>query len=125
MAIVQAARIKRPEVVLRNREASKRWRKLNPQRSKDTVRCATLRKKYGISSADYEKLLEEQGGVCAICGSTESKVNTRLHVDHDHSSGKIRGILCQPCNVTLGKMQERPDLLRKAADYLEKNLCVS
>lgn len=84
------------------------------------VRSATLKKKYGITQEDFEALLAAQDGRCAICRGTESKGNGRMHVDHCHKTGQIRGILCQACNVTLGKMQESPALLRAAADYLEK-----
>lgn len=93
----------------------------NPERSSRGIRCATLRKKYGISADDYDKLFAQQGNVCAICGGTESKGYGAMHVDHNHKTGGIRGILCQACNVTLGKMQDSPELLRKAADYLEKH----
>lgn len=80
-----------------------------------------LKAKYGISSDDFDKLFAEQGRACKICGSTESKGNGRFHVDHNHTTGVVRGILCQACNVTLGKMNDDPALLRRAADYLENS----
>lgn len=111
----------KPGVLDRSRAKSKEWREANPARNSASIRCATLRKKYGISSAQYEKLFDEQGRVCAICKGVESKGYGRMHVDHNHSTGKVRGILCQACNVTLGKMQDSPELLRAAANYLENN----
>lgn len=76
---------------------------------------------YGITTEEYDALMEVQGGACAICGSTEwpGKNNTP-HVDHCHTTGKIRGLLCGKCNVALGNMDDDPARLRAAADYLER-----
>lgn len=85
------------------------------------VRNAAYKKRFGISIADYDRMLAAQGGGCGICGSTHPK-NPHIknfHVDHCHATNKVRGILCTQCNTTLGQMEERPDLLRKAAEYLE------
>lgn len=79
---------------------------------------------YGITVDDYNALLEEQGEVCAICRRPEHVVSRGklkpLSVDHDHATGRVRGILCHECNVGLGKFGDVPELLRVAADYLEK-----
>lgn len=96
---------------------SKKWRELNYERARTSITNATLIAKYGISLSDYNELLESQGGVCAVCGDLPDK--RRLAVDHNHDTGKIRGLLCQPCNVSIGKMKESPELLRKLANYLE------
>jgi hypothetical protein len=79
---------------------------------------------YGLDVGDYQALLASQNDGCAICGGTETPldktgVRRRMPVDHDHLTGKTRGILCHPCNTTLGNMHDDPALLRKAADYLE------
>lgn len=88
-------------------------------------------KKYGITQADYEVMLAEQGGGCAICGSTDAQNHTvfakhgtksSLHVDHDHVTGKVRGVLCGPCNLGLGRFGDDPDRLRRAAAYLDGRL---
>lgn len=113
-------RASNPASVLRARNTSKQWKLDNPERSRLGIRCATLRKKYNISAAEFDLLFEEQGRCCAICSGIESKGYGSFHVDHDHKTGKIRGILCQACNVTLGKMMDSPALLRQAADYLER-----
>ena len=76
-----------------------------------------IKSKYGLSREEYDAMLENQGGGCAICGDTSSK----LCVDHCHSSGKVRGILCDDCNLSLGKMGDDANRLRKAANYLEDN----
>jgi hypothetical protein len=111
-----------PEELEAERAKSKAWRLANPEKAFMSVRNATLKKKYGISHAEYEAMLAKQGGGCAICGSSDTGVSwtNYFHVDHCHTTGRVRGILCQPCNVTLGKMRESPDLLRLAADYLEE-----
>lgn len=76
---------------------------------------------YGLTPEQYAEMLEEQGGVCAICGTDEwpGKGN-RPHVDHDHSTGRVRGILCSHCNHGLGKFRDDPERLRAAAEYLER-----
>ena len=83
-----------------------------------------LRNTYGITADEYDRMLAAQGGVCAICGETAitTTFHKRLHVDHDHTTGVVRGILCQHCNRALGMMRENPGLLRAAADYLERHM---
>jgi Autographiviridae endonuclease VII len=76
------------------------------------------KKKYGLTRDEYEKLLTEQGGLCIICGD---EVGEALRVDHDHTTGKVRGLLCSSCNTGLGYFYDNPESLRKAAWYLEKN----
>jgi hypothetical protein len=73
----------------------------------------TLRK-YGLSQQEVDELIESQGGVCAICQYRPAK-----HVDHDHVTGVVRGVLCFPCNAALGHFKDRIDLLMRAARYLE------
>ncbi len=73
---------------------------------------------------DFNDLLIRQGGVCAICEQPprgDWKNNKNLHVDHDHKTGQVRGLLCPDCNTSIGKMKDSPEMLRKAAEYLEKN----
>ena len=99
------------------------WRKKNAEASKNW----DLRKNFGISYDKYKQLVEEQGGVCAICKQKETflhhmtKTVANLAVDHCHKTGKIRGLLCHKCNHGLGKFGDDPALLRLAAAYLEAN----
>lgn len=109
-----------PENRAADRAASRAWRQANRAKSAWTVRNATLKAKYGLRISDYDRIHAAQGGGCAICGAKDSKVGHGLHVDHDHVSGKVRGLLCQPCNTSLGKMDDCPARLRKAALYLER-----
>lgn len=82
-----------------------------------------LLRKYGITHADYESMLAAQGGGCAICGATPpeqaAKYRTFLHVDHCHDTGRVRGLLCGEHNLMLGRFNDDPILLRRAADYLD------
>jgi len=69
---------------------------------------------YRLTQPACETMVETQGGQCAIC----SRVPTKLVVDHDHRSGRIRGLLCGPCNLGLGHLRDQPVLCERAADYL-------
>jgi len=75
---------------------------------------------YGISIEEYNKLFTEQNGCCAICGRHQSEFNLKLAVDHDHISGKIRGLLCNTCNKGLGCFKDDINLLNKAINYLNE-----
>jgi len=75
---------------------------------------------YGITPADFDRMFAEQKGCCAICGKHQSELKRALSVDHDHKTKVIRGLLCNNCNLAIGKLQDSSVLLRKAADYLEK-----
>jgi formate dehydrogenase maturation protein FdhE len=75
-----------------------------------------MRVKYGIDTKGYKKLLDEQNGVCAICFEVPK---TRLVIDHDHSTGQVRGLLCYNCNSGLGMFKDDKFLLASAYRYLE------
>lgn len=77
-------------------------------------------KNYGLSIHDFETLLASQGGTCAICKKAEWN-NRHPYVDHDHSTGKVRGILCSKCNSALGMIGDNPGIARELANYLERN----
>ncbi len=83
---------------------------------------------YGITQEQHEVLLASQDGRCAICGSAEWPAPVkggRPHVDHDHATGAIRGLLCGHCNNGLGNFGDDPPRLRSAADYLERACLVT
>jgi len=90
---------------------------------KELGRSSNYRRVYGVDIAEYERLLEAQDGRCAICGSTDPRASrTRfLQIDHDHVTGKIRGLLCSPCNLGIGKFDEDLARLEAAARYLRDN----
>ncbi len=86
-----------------------------------------LMKVYGITIEDYDNLLESQNGVCAICKNIEShktngKIIDVLSVDHNHDTGKVRGILCHECNSLLGLARDNIEILEKAIKYLKGEL---
>lgn len=83
-----------------------------------------LSKLFGLTPEEYDEKLANQGGKCAICGREEFGVSgihrtpRRMAVDHNHSTGQVRGLLCHQCNSALGLFQEDPVLLDKAKEYL-------
>jgi hypothetical protein len=106
------------EYYLRNREhilaKSKAWYAANRGRRNQTLRKWHFAKKYGITPDDFDVLLLCQNNVCAIC-SSRRKV---MCVDHDHSTGEVRGILCRSCNIMLGAVNDDVAVLARAIEYL-------
>jgi Recombination endonuclease VII len=111
----------------------KKWQQDNPERlneyrreyrqrpeRKAADREGYLKRKYGMTIADYERMFEAQGGICAICGEARPEERT-LHIDHDHETGVIRGLLCFRCNNALGDFREEYELFQRAADYLDRD----
>lgn len=114
------------------REYGMLWRKNNP----DKVRAYSEKWKYknpnklrvygwrqcGIDFTveAYDKIYAAQNGLCAICSKPE-KERAYLSVDHDHITGKIRGLLCHQCNLMLGSARDNPSVLENAAGYLRRN----
>lgn len=80
-----------------------------------------LRKKYGITLAQFNKMFAEQNGCCAICGRHQTEFVKGLAVDHDHATGAIRQLLCPNCNHGLGCFQDNIGLFAKAVEYLQKH----
>jgi hypothetical protein len=85
--------------------------------------AAAYRRRYGLTPNDYDRLLAEQGHRCAICGAPVAP-GKRLHVDHDHETSKVRGLLCHHCNTSLGGFRDSPAYLANAINYLERNQSV-
>jgi hypothetical protein len=79
-------------------------------------RLKTAARKYKTTEEELNRILDETGGICQICGNG---LGERLNIDHDHVTLIVRGILCGNCNNGLGQFQDSPGLLRKAADYLD------
>ena len=96
------------------------FRKMGKKRCKTTQKDYKLRSKYDITLSDFHKQMEFQNNVCAICkGQFESERKT--HVDHCHSTGKIRGILCSACNHALGMFKDNVETMQTALDYIKNN----
>lgn len=98
-------------------QKGKNWRLQNPEVEAERHRVWLLKTRYNITISEYEKILSDQGGVCAICH--EAPAGKTLHVDHDHGSGRIRGLLCYRCNVGIGYMKDYSDRLKRAAEYVD------
>jgi hypothetical protein len=85
---------------------------------KEKYRAWFLKKTYGITAEEHAALFAQQGKCCAICGSKEPRTTRSWHVDHDHVTGAVRGILCNTCNLLLGRARDRVDILQGAIAYL-------
>ncbi len=90
---------------------------MNLRQSKVTAKI----KGHEPCNATREEVLESYNGLCAVCGISENELTRRLHIDHDHISGKFRGWLCTNCNCALGLMKDSCELLTKLALYAEQN----
>lgn len=103
----------------RAEQARKRYQLGYREKKLVSVRATNLRKQYGLSIDQFDALLAAQEGRCAICreGPKEG-TKTPWYVDHDHKTGKVRGILCINCNVALGHLKDSPKLCVAAAQYL-------
>jgi hypothetical protein len=95
------------------------------QRTVDSMRkyqCDVNRKHlYGITPEQFDKLIRLQNGKCAICDAPKPSGRGNWHIDHDHESGNIRGLLCHHCNLMLGNAKDDATRLRAAAEYLERH----
>jgi hypothetical protein len=76
-----------------------------------------LRRRYGITVEHFDQMFAEQGGLCAICREAPAE-----HVDHDHATNRVRGLLCFNCNGALGQFRDRRDLMLRAIAYLGRDL---
>lgn len=94
------------------------WRSRHPEKKIAGYRRSNLRR-YKMSLGEYEAMSVAQAGVCAIC-SEPCPTGKRLAVDHDHVSGRVRGLLCASCNNGLGRFRDDVDRLQRAADYLAR-----
>jgi hypothetical protein len=90
-----------------------------PER-KRKMRDLYYRRTFGISADDVDALIEVQGGVCAICGITPER-EASWHVDHDHETGAVRGVLCIDCNHGIGKLGDSIERLERAIAYLRRS----
>lgn len=119
----------REELIAKAREYRKKNSKLLAKKAKEyyenhkeNYKEWQLRSIYGISSLDVSEMLIKQNNRCAICNKELTKIHKNgvlaRYIDHNHTTGEVRGILCQQCNVALGMFNDDPELLRKAADYI-------
>ena len=93
----------------------------NKPETKERIRNYRLLQNYGITNQDYEQMLEDQGFCCAGCGLNQNILEKKINVDHDHITGKVRGLLCGSCNRALGLIKDNLETLVKLQKYLEKS----
>lgn len=95
-------------------------RSYQKHKSEDVI-SYQLNRKYGIDSEVYKQMLDEQQGRCRICNTHQDDLTRRLAVDHCHETGKVRGLLCAPCNTALGNFKDNTELLNNAINYLNES----
>jgi len=89
-------------------------------KNKERLNRSRVLRKFGLSIEDFKKISDEQKGLCKICRLPPNGNNEYLSVDHNHATGKIRGLLCSTCNSGLGYFKDSANYLRAAADYLDR-----
>ena len=109
-----------PDNPERKRERRRALKEADPEGVRLSYRKQNLKHWFGITPEDYERMLGDQRGLCAICERHYSNFKNRLAVDHCHHTGKIRGLLCASCNSGLGKLQDDVDYLESAILYLKR-----
>jgi hypothetical protein len=120
---------KEPEYRERRRENTRRYRqRIGLLGRRKLARKTDLKRSYGLTPEAYAEMLQAQNGLCAICALPQAECVSSFHIDHVHlpgevrkisrTKGKIRGLLCNECNLGLGKFKDNPEVLEKAAYYL-------
>jgi hypothetical protein len=112
-----------------HKEYAKRYQREYRQLHPERVKKYEMKRHFGMPAGEYEAMHEAQKGLCAICGEPETVLDSKrklrsLSLDHDHATGKIRGLLCTRCNNGLGNFRDNPDVLRKGALYVEAHRSV-
>ena len=91
----------------------------------ESVRSQYLKRNYGLTFEEFDIMLSSQDNACAICGTKKPSKNRgrtrRFHVDHDHETGKVRGLLCKSCNIALGEVEDSIHTLQAMIQYLESH----
>jgi len=106
--------------VEKNKEIWEESRRRYRDKNKNIIKDYALKTKYGIGIKEYICLYTLQKGLCAICQQEEKDENKLLSIDHDHETGKIRGLLCTDCNLGLGRFFDNIEFLEKAIVYLKQ-----
>lgn len=112
-----------PEYFEKNKSYLIRKQKEWQQKNKEKVHANGIKRKYNLTAEGYRELLGQQNYSCAICGQDQKELNRKLAVDHDHRTGKIRGLLCTTCNTKVVFVVEMRDhLIEKTREYLKRGL---
>lgn len=97
-------------------------RNLNPEKCdgiREDCRRRAYKSRYGITPEQKEEMFVAQGRKCASCGSTDPRSKNGWMLDHDHETDKVRGVVCQPCNVALGQVRDSIEHLKRLIEYLQ------
>jgi hypothetical protein len=108
----------------RRKEYIKSWRKEHPNRGKETRKWDRMRLEYGLTKEQYDQFLQDQNNCCAICKNSFNEGgnhNEKAHIDHNHLTNKIRGLLCGYCNVGIGMLKDSLPIVESAMNYLKSN----
>jgi hypothetical protein len=100
------------------KEVNAAWRRNNPDRVWQSKEIDWRKKGIKLTRASYNAMWEAQDGCCKLCGIHQSQLKKALHADHDHLTGRVRGLLCQKCNHALGLFKDNPNTIRRALLYL-------
>lgn len=118
---------KHKEYVAKNREKIRQYQKNYQKTNKANRQKYLLKYTYNISLEDYNTLFNKQNGKCAVCLKEETSLDNRgnsikkLAVDHCHSTGKVRGLLCNRCNTALGLLKEDKEIVNNILNYLKEH----
>lgn len=111
------------KIAARERQDRKNESRRTDPEAKEKNRKIRVKRYYGLTMEQYESMFAAQGERCAICGEFADpngvRAASRLHVDHDHMTGQVRGLLCNHCNRGLGAFKDKPHLLELAINYLK------
>lgn len=102
-----------------NRAQANAYCKKYDEANKEKLRSAAYKRRFGITLEDYNKMFEDQKGCCKICNTHQLDLKKRLAVDHCHTTGKVRGLLCGNCNRAIGMLNDSQELLLSAINYLK------
>jgi len=100
---------------------NKKYAKENLDLIRQKERRNNLKYKFGLTVQQYDKMFQDQGGECKICSIAQSQLKKKLCVDHNHDTGRIRGLLCDSCNRAMGLLKESIPVIEKIIDYLKKD----
>jgi hypothetical protein len=103
------------------RESGIKWRANHRTQHQRLVRNAGLKRSYGITNSDFDRMIIAQSGMCGLCGKPfdERKKSTGAHVDHDHATNRLRSLIHNTCNLMLGCVDDDIDILKAAVEYLK------
>jgi hypothetical protein len=108
-------RVNRERIAQKQREKHARYKLTKPEELKLSRRRSALKRSYGLSLEEHQKMHDPQAGACAICRVPNAD---RLVVDHDHKTGAVRALLCRKCNTAVGYLETLPVSLEKYMDYI-------